>query len=190
MNTATIVRSASVASAESFFRNLHRASDKTSEALVIELFMGEYYLGEPHGSQLDEARHVARVVRDPRFTELEIRSGRIMAELTASEKELLRRWRNYERRALIARNTLRDLDAEILELTEAGDIPSQEQCVRRAQLVSEVEFWQRRADNPQNFPLEVDQWGSEAEEAKEVEDLESLIAEQKRDQREWNRMAK
>jgi len=187
MNTATIVRSASVASAESFFRNLHRAPDKASEALVIELFMGEYYLGEPHGAQLDEARHVARVVRDPHFTELENRYGTVIAGLSPAERELLRRWRNYERRALLVRNELRELNAKILELTEEGNIPTGEDCAKRAQLMSEVEFWQRRADNPQNFPLEVDQWGSEAEEA---EDLESLIAEQKRDQREWNRMAK
>lgn len=187
MNTIAI----SATNAISFFRNLHAAAKakatKEAEGAVIESFVGYYSVGEPHGLQLDMARHMARVARDPRFAELEIRCGQIVEDLTASERELLRRWRNYERRALIARNNLRDLDAEILEKTEAGDVPSSEECARRSTLVAEVEFWQCRADNPQDYPLEVDQWGPDPE---PEETLENLIAAQKTDKREWERRSR
>jgi len=180
----------SVTSATSavFYRNLHAAKNKASEGVVIASFTGYYSVGLPHGSQLDNARHMARVMRDPRFAELEIRAGQIIQDLTASERELLRRWRNYERRTLIVRNELRDLDAEILELTEAGDVPSPEQCAQRSALVESVEFWQRRADNPHNFPLEIDQWGDPP--PLEGEDLESLVSAQKADKREWERRSR
>lgn len=161
-------------------------SVRDDEAIAIRIFTGNYSVGEPHGTQLDLARHTARVMLDPDFTRLEDRAGTIIAELSPAERELLRRWRNYERRAMIAREALRDLDSDILEKTENGGTPSTEECATRSVLVAEVEFWQRRSDNPQDFPIEVDQY---SEEYNTSETLEELVAAQKADHRDWCRRA-
>ena len=121
MNTTII-------SASTFFASLHACKgDRFQEASVIDAYMGEYSVGEPHGIQLDMARYTARVELDMRFSEPEIRSGSVFVELSAAERELLRRWRNFERRAIIARNELRDLDAKLLELSQEGEVPSTDQ---------------------------------------------------------------
>jgi len=159
-------------------------SVRDDEAAAIRHFMGSYSVGEAHGSQLDAARYAAMVALNPNFAQVEHRAGTIIAELSPAERELLRRWRNYERRAIIAREALRDLDSDILELTEEGGTPSVEQCALRTQLVGEVEFWQRRSDNPQDFPIEVDR---HSEEYNTSETLEELVASQKADHRDWCR---
>jgi hypothetical protein len=182
MNTKTTPAAAAI-----FFSNLHRANSWREEIPAIAGIMGKYSVGEPHGTQLDMARHAARVILDPSIKDVEIRIGSAIAELSPAERELLRRWRNYERRVLIARNALRDLDAEILETTESGDIPDSEMIANRTSLVEEVEFWQRKADNPVENPLEVDSY---QEEKAETESLESLISSQKQDIREWRRMSR
>jgi hypothetical protein len=156
---------------------------KADEADAIRFLTGVYSVGEPHGTQLDAARHMARVILDPGIAAIEERAGMIVAELSPAERELLRRWRNYERRARLAREALRDLNAEILEMSEKGDLPSPDQCADRSALVAEVEFWQKRADNPLDFPLEVDQYSEE----EEGEDLESLVSAQKADYKDWLR---
>lgn len=206
MNTSTI------AVARTFFANLRNAGTplprftldgsvedllvsvpsgreaKADEADAIRFVTGSYSVGEPHGTQLDLARHAARVALDPSFAEVEVRVEQIAKDLTAVEREMLRRWRNYERRAIIARHQLRDLNAEILELTESGGTPDSETLTQRSALIEQVEHWGRKSQNPIEFPLEVDQWAADA--ADEVEDLEILIASQKADQREWARRSR
>jgi len=173
MTTTTTV------SARSFFFALRGAKSRQEEVPVIAEFR-TYSLGEPHGSQLDAARYAARRALDPSMADPETRVGQVVQELSQAERVLLRRWRNYSARAKLVRQELRDLNAEILETTELGNIPDLEQCARRAQLVEELEFWQRRADNPQNFPIEREVW-KEGENPLSKEELESLVKAQKRD---------
>lgn len=164
--------------AKSFF-----ASRDSREGIAS--ILGSFSVGLPYGSQLDAARHAAKRSLAPwRFAGENRPEYRVVESLSLAERELLRRFSDYRRRELIARDALAELDAEILELTEKGETPTHEQCLQRNALHSEVMFWAQRAQNPQSFPLEVDGWAaSPVEEG----DLESLIASQKQDAADWRR---
>lgn len=164
-------------------------SARNDERSAISLVLGTYSVGEPHGSQLDAARYAASVALFPaRYAAAEARVYRAIEDLSPGEREMLRRWRNYERRATLARDALAALDAEILELSERGEAPSHEQCCERNALATERDFWAVRAENPLQFPLEVDQFSDPS--PLEGEALDALIAAQRQDEKDWRRQSK
>lgn len=164
-------------------------SARHDEQAAIALVLGGYFVGEPHGSQLDAARHAASVALFPaRYAADFDRCYSVIEDLTPAEREVLRRWRNYERRAQLAVDALAALDAEILELSEKGEAPSHEQCVERNALCKERDFWQERAGSPLEYPLEVDGYSDPAPMAES--ELETLISSQKEDQKDWKRCSK